>query len=429
MSRRRKRADSASRRDFIRASAWVASGAVAGGLQNAVAENDQHLDSDATAAFGDNEIRIGLIGCGRRGINAAIQALNTAADPQLKPNGPVRLVALGDMFPNRLQAAYRAIRGSHPARCDLPRSRQFCGPDAYQRVAECDLDLVIIASPPAWRPLHFEAAIRAERHVFLEKPCAVDAPGVRRVMAANDLSKKKGLAVAVGLQRRHEPRYRETIARLQEGAIGRILLTRVYWNATGSRAPDRKASDSEWQHQVRNWQCYTGLSGGLLCEQHIHNLDISNWLMGAAPIECNGMGGRIIGRSNATPQVQEHHFCEFTYADGARMYSQCRRVRGAWNNVSEHAHGTQGRADISGGKIYNSVGDLIWRSQADGDGHQQEQNDLLVAIRRGEVYNEIDYAAQSTLTAVMGRIASQTGQLVTWEQAVESEALFAHPAI
>jgi len=242
------------------------------------------------------------------------------------------------------------------------------------------------------------------------------------MLTVNELAKRQNLLVAAGLQRRHEPRYRETIARLQDGAIGPILLTRVYWNGAATRTSERRSADTPWQHQLRNWHDHTWLSGGLLCEQHIHNLDVGNWLMQGPPVECNGMSSRNAGRNRPPRQGSDQHFCEFTYADGARMYSQCRQVRGAWNNVSEHAHGTRGSADISGGKIYSPQGDLIWRSDADGDGHQREQHDLFLALRRGEFYNEAEYALSSTLTAVMGRMASESGQLVTWDQVVGSES-------
>jgi predicted dehydrogenase len=290
---------------------------------------------------------------------------------------------------------------------------------------ECEIDLVILATPPGFRPLHFEAAVHAGKHVFMEKPLGTDAPGIRRLLTANEEAKAKGLMVAAGLQRHHEAKYTETLARLQDGAIGDIVCTRVYWNGSGVWVYPQQAKQSELEYQIRNWYYFNWLCGDHICEQHIHNLDVSNWLMGGPPIECNGQGGRQVRTGPQYGEIYDHHFLEYTYPNGAKMFSQCRHIRGCWNNVSEHAHGTTGYADISGGKIYTRGGDLIWKSSGGGNGHQEEQDDLFQALRRGEAYNEGDFAARSTMTAIMGRMASYSGKTIRWEQALASDLALA----
>jgi len=405
-----------SRRDFIKASSLlVAGGAVHGGLNVARASH----------AYGSDEIRIGLIGCGGRGTGAAQQALNSVKKSDLTPNGPVKLVAMADLFPDKLQSAYRSIKSQHGDLVDVPSGRQFSGLDAYRKVLECELDLVILATPPGFRPLHFEAAVSAGKHVFMEKPVATDALGVRRLLAAHDEAKKRNLLVAVGLQRHHEKKYRETIQRLWDGAIGEIVCLRVYWNGGGVWVRPRQADQTELEYQLRNWYYFNWIGGDHIVEQHIHNLDVGNWLMKDHPAECNGMGGRQVRTGKEYGEIFDHHFCEFTYANGVRMFSQCRHIRGCWNVVSEHAHGTKGSADISGAKIYGAGGELIWSGKGGGGGHQEEHYDLFAALRKGEIYNEAECGAHSTMTAIMGRLATYSGKVVKWDEALNSNVALA----
>jgi predicted dehydrogenase len=407
---------STSRRGFLKTSSLLmAGGAVAGGLSIARMAH----------AFGSDAIKIGLVGCGGRGAGAAVQALNTASKEELSPNGPVKLVAMGDVFADRLQTAYRSVKGKHADQVDVPPERQFTGFDAYQQVIDSDIDLVILATPPGFRPLHFEAAVKAGKHVFMEKPLGTDAPGIRRLLAANEEAKKQGLMVAVGLQRHHEAKYQETIARLRDGAIGDIVCTRVYWNGGGVWVRPRQEGQSELEYQMRNWYYFNWLCGDHICEQHIHNLDVSNWLMGGPPSECNGQGGRQVRTGKEFGEIFDHHFLEYTYPNGTKMFSQCRHIRGCWNSVSEHAHGTKGHADISGAKIYGPDGELIWRSSGGGGGHQEEHDHLFAALRRGEIYNEADFGADSTMTAIMGRMATYCGKTVSWDEACQSQLALA----
>jgi myo-inositol 2-dehydrogenase / D-chiro-inositol 1-dehydrogenase len=405
-----------SRRDFIRTSWLVAGGAVVGGLSLARSAH----------AFGSDEIKVGLIGCGGRGTNAAVQALNTGANEQIQPNGRVRLIALADVFEDRLQTSLRTLRGHHHNLVDVPKDRQFHGLNGYQGLLQTDVDLVILATPPGFRPLHFDAAVQAGKHVFMEKPLATDAPGVRRILAANEQARQRDLTVAVGLQRHHERRYQETIQRLQDGAIGEILFTRVYWNGQGLGVRPRQPGWTELEHQLRNWHHFTWLSGDHIVERHIHNLDISNWLWGGPPAECQGHGGRQLRSGQEQGEIFDHHFVEYTYPNGAKMFSQCRQIPGCWNTVAEFAHGAGGKADISGAKIVDAHGQLVWRYGAkDGDGHQLEHDHLLAALRRGEKVNEVEAGARSTLTAIMGRLATYSGQVVTWDGALNSQLALA----
>ncbi len=404
-----------SRRDFLQgASAVVAGGIILGA--------NAHI---ARAAFGgaSDEIKVGLIGCGGRGRGAAIQALGT--------EGQVTLWSMADAFADRVEDSYNYItshveeeKGRENRRfkdctIDVPKERQFAGFDAYQKVIDSGVDLIILATTPGFRPIHYEAAVKAGKHVFAEKPVAVDAAGIRRFLAANEEAKKKNLKVGIGLQRHHDPRYVETIDRLQNGAIGDILFTRVYWNGTTPWVKVREKDQSEMAYQMRNWYHFTWLCGDHIVEQHIHNMDVSNWLLGAHPVEAQGMGGRQL-RTPEEGQIYDHHCVEFTYADGRKMFSQCRHMDRVDTNVSEHAHGAKGYSDVSGSRI-EPMGGEQWRSRARRvDPYQQEHDDLFAAIRADEKYNEGDFGAESTMTAILGRMATYSGKAVKWEDAIKS---------
>ena len=396
--------NTASRRDFIKKSSLIVAGsAVTGGLNVAKAA---HIGVDDT-------IRIGLVGCGRRGTSAAGQALLT--------KGPTKLVAMGDVFNDRLQSSLRGIKGAHPNRVDVPPDRQFFGFDAYLNVLQQDLDLVILATPPGFRPVQFEAAVAAGKHVFMEKPVAVDAPGVRRVLSAAETAKTNGLAVAVGLQKRHERRYVETIHRIQDGAIGDIILTRAYWNGNCAWLNPREERQSEMEYQLRNWYYFNWLCGDHIVEQHIQNIDVVNWLKNVYPTTAQGQGGRQVRTGKEFGEIFDHHMVEFTYADGSKMYSQCRQIHGCWPHVSEYAHGTMGTANIQAATIYDNRGERTWRyGRGGGNGHQLEQDHLFAAIRTGEMPNEGEYGALSTMTAIMGRMATYSGNVVAWDDALQS---------
>jgi myo-inositol 2-dehydrogenase/D-chiro-inositol 1-dehydrogenase len=399
-----------SRRDFIRQSGLlVAGGAIAGQLSVARSAH----------AAGSDTIKLGLIGCGGRGTGAAVQAMNTSG-------GDVKLVAMADVAENNVQQAFRTINGAHKTKVDVPKERMFVGLDAYEKVLGTDCDLVILATPPGFRPTHFEAAINAGKNVFMEKPVAADVNGVNQVLKATQEAKKKNLAVAVGLQRRHERKYMETVAKIQEGAIGDIILARAYWNGSRPWLRQRKEGMTELQYQINNWYYFNWLSGDHINEQHIHNLDVINWIKNAYPVSAQGMGGLVNQNEVKHGEIFDHHFVEFMYGDGTILYSQCRHQPGCWNSVSEHVHGTKGRADVSGSKIYDEGGKILHDfGKLGGDGHQQEHHDLFADLRAGRVPNEGEWGAKSTMTAILGRMATYSGQVVKWDEALKESSKLA----
>ena len=395
-----------SRRDFLKTSSAVAAGAaVAGSLSIARSAHAAGLDS----------IKIALIGCGGRGTGAADQLM--AADKSVK------LIAVADAFENRATGTVNNLASRRKDQVDCPADRIFHGLDAYKKAIDTDCDMVAMATPPGFRPPHYKAAIEAGKHVFMEKPCCVDGPGYRVLMDANKMADEKNLLVGVGLQRRHEPRYVETIKRIQDGAIGDVKLLRVYWNGGGIWNRGRSADMNEMQYQVHNWYHFAWLSGDNICEQHIHNIDVGNWVMGDQhPVEANGMGGctaRYLGGNKGTGQIFDHHFVEFTYADGTKMYSQCRHMRGCFNSVSEAVVGTKGDSNGSGW----IGGDNEWKFSGNSPGgHAQEQIDHVAALKAGNRYNEGYYGANSSMTAVLGRLANYSGKVVKWDDAVNKGA-------
>lgn len=399
-----KQSRTTSRRNFIKnSSLLVVGGAVASQLSVA----------QAAHAYGSDEIKIGLIGCGGRGTGAAGQAMNT--------EGRTKLVAMADAFEDQLTASLRGLSSHYGDKVDVPKERQFAGFDAYQKVLETDCDLVILATPPGFRPLHFEAAVKAGKHIFMEKPVAVDAPGVRKVLEATRQAKEKNLAVAVGLQRRHEPAYVETIKRLQDGAIGDMIFARAYWNGAGVWVKERQKNQSEMEYQMRNWYYFNWLCGDHIVEQHIHNLDVINWLKNGYPVTAQGQGGRQVRVGKEYGEIYDHHMIEFTYADGFKMLSQCRHIPACWDSVSEHVHGTKGTSDISAALIRNAAGERVWSYGRGGrDGHQQEHHDLFAILRKGEIPNEGEWGALSTMTAIFGRMATYSGQELSWNDALNS---------
>jgi myo-inositol 2-dehydrogenase/D-chiro-inositol 1-dehydrogenase len=363
-------------------------------------------------AVGDREIRIALIGCGGRGTGAADQALSTS--------GKVKLVAVADAFRDRMDGCLEEL-SSHGDKIDVPEERKFVGFDAYEKAIASDVDMVILTTPPGFRPIHFEHAIAQGKHVFMEKPVAVDGPGIRRVIAAAAVAKEKNLKVGVGLQRHHSKKYIQTIGRIKDGAIGDVTFMRCYWNSGGVWVRERQPSMTEMEYQMRNWYYFNWLCGDHIVEQHIHNLDVCNWIKGEFPVSAQGQGGRQVRTGLDHGEIFDHHMLEYTYADGTKMLSQCRHIKGAWSSVSEHAHGTRGVANVSGGRI-ESEGGWDWRFSGDNpDAYQVENDDLFAAIRKDTPYNEAVWGAKSTMTAILGRMATYSGQVVSWDDAINSE--------
>ncbi len=392
----------ASRRDFLKTSAALAA---AGSLS---------LSRSAHAA-GSDEIKIALIGCGGRGTGAAANALATTAN--------VKLVALHDAFPERVTAAYNALNRQFAARVDVPDARRFSGLDGYLQALNANVDLVLLCTPPGFRPQQFEAAVKAGKHVFMEKPVAVDGPGVRQVLAANEEAKKKGLAVAVGHHLRHEDKHREVVKRIHDGAIGPVKFLRAYFNTGSLWVRPRKPDQTEMQFQVSNWYYYNWLSGDHIVEQHVHDLDACNWIMQGHPVEAQGLGGRQVRKGPNFGEIFDHHAVEFTYPDGTKMFSYCRQIDNCWGSFSQHAHGTKGVVNIDGHGTSELRVDgqepLRWKREK--DGHQVEMDDLFAALLAGQPYNEGEHGAHSTMTAILGRMATASGQIVRWDDAIKSE--------
>jgi predicted dehydrogenase len=397
-----------SRREFLQTSTAALSAAAIAQLS---------LSSGVYAA-GDDVIKVGLIGCGGRGTGAAGQALST--------EGNVKLVAMGDAFGDSLNASLNNLKRGHADRVSVDDDHKFVGFDAYKKVIDSDVDLVILATPPGFRPTHFEYAVSKGKHVFMEKPVAVDAPGVRKVLESVKIAKDKNLKVGVGLQRHHQEGYLETIKRIHDGAIGDVIAMRCYWNNPGVWEPRLKREDaqSEMQYQMKNWYYYLWLCGDHICEQHIHNLDVCNWVKQGHPVMARGMGGRQVRVDKRYGEIYDHFAVEFQYADGSWVFSQCRHQPNVWNSVSEHAHGTKGYCDISGHTI--TAGGETWKFRSEkrtkrSDPYQVEHDDLFAAIRNNTPYNEGENGANSTLTSILGRMVVYSGKEVSWEQALNSD--------
>ena len=318
------------RRDFLKRSALA--GAATAGLS---------ITRSAHAA-GDDQIKIALIGCGGRGRGAAVNALRNASHPNVK------LVAMADAFQSSLDVSLKAIQQNCGDKVDVPPERRFVGLDAYQKAIDCDVDMVLLCTPPGFRPMQFEAAVEAEKIIFTEKPIAVDGPGYRRVVAANEKAKAKDLFVAIGHHLRHEVKHKKIISRIHDGAIGDVKFMRAYFNSGGVWTRPRQEGMTEMEYQVNNWYYFNWLSGDHIVEQHVHDLDVMNWIAKGHPVEANGMGGRQVRISKDHGEIFDHHCVEFTYADGTKMFSFARHIPNCWNSFSEHAHGTKGSASIQG---------------------------------------------------------------------------------
>jgi predicted dehydrogenase len=378
----------------------------------------------AHAAGGDT-LKVALIGCGGRGTGAASQALSTA--------GPVKLWAMADLFADKLETSLASLCKGQDANYDrvahkgfagkieVPPERRFVGFDAYKQAIDSGVDVVILTTAPHFRSIHFEYAAEKGKHAFLEKPVAVDAPGIRRVLAAAQQAKQKNLKVGVGLQRHHDALYLETVKRLQDGAVGDMLCLRAYWNGTGYRIrPPREPGMTEMAYQLRNPYHYTWISGDNIAEQHVHNLDVCNWVKGAHPVSAQGQGGRQVRIGPLFGDIFDHHAVEFTYADGSRLFSQCRHMTGCWNSVAEHVIGTKGKAEVNAGRI--ETGGDTWRYRGPkANPYQVEHDRLFEAIRNDTPFNEAENGAISTMTAIMGRMATYSGQVVSWDEALQSQ--------
>jgi len=392
------------RRDVLRAAAFGA-GSLA--LAN-------HLH-----AAGDDVIRIGLVGCGGRGTGAAAQAL--------KADKNVKLVALGDAFGDRLTQSLNTLSKDEEvaAKVAVPAENCFVGFDAYKQVIAIS-DVVLLCTPPHFRPMHLRAAIEADRHVFAEKPVAVDGPGVRSVLETCELARKKRRCVVSGLCLRYDYGFRETVKRLQEGAIGDIVTLYANDYRGGRWAKPRQQDWTDMEYQMRNWYNFTWLSGDFNVEQHVHFLDVCAWIMkDTYPVKAVGMGGRQVLTGTEYGNIYDHFSIIYEYANGAKLHSNTRQQRGCSNNLSTAVTGTRGFSDISERKkgltIRPSNGAAWVYAGPENQMYQTEHDELFAAIRADKPINNGEYMTRSTLLAIMGRMAAYTGQAITWEQALNSK--------
>jgi myo-inositol 2-dehydrogenase / D-chiro-inositol 1-dehydrogenase len=376
--------------------------------------------------FGVDTIRVGLVGCGGRGTGAARDCLRGAEG--------VELVAMGDLMPDRLEQSRAeltkaaAADSALAAKLKVTPERCFTGFDAYQKVLSAGVDLVILATPPGFRPQHLEAAVAAGKHIFAEKPVAIDAAGVRSVLATYERAREKNLAIGVGTQRRHQIEYLETIKRIHDGAIGDIRGGQVFWNQGGlwSREKQSEWTDGEWQ--IRNWLYFVWTSGDHIVEQHVHNIDVANWVMGAHPIRAVGVGGRQFRTEARYGHIYDHFAIDFEYPNGVRVMSMCRQIQGTRNRIGEQFIGTTGTSNAAG----EIAGRTAWKFESTEKPVPpmvQEHTDLVASIRAGKPINELKQIAESTLSAIMGREAAYTGQELTWDEVMNAEQNLTPPTV
>jgi myo-inositol 2-dehydrogenase/D-chiro-inositol 1-dehydrogenase len=365
------------------------------------------------AANGDGKLKLGLIGCGGRGAGAANQAMSA--------DDSVTLHSMCDVNRETLTKAHEILLKGKPDRVDVPEERRYSDFEGYKRVI-ADCDVIILATSPGFRPLHFEEAVAQGKHVFMEKPVATDVDGIKRVIEAGKQAKAKNLKVGVGLQRRHQPGYQEWMRRIQDGAIGDVHTIRALWNGSSRPGKPRVEGESELEYQIRNWYYFTWLSGDHNVEQHVHNLDVANWIKGDQhPVLARGMGGREVRNKIENGQIFDHHFVEYEYGDGTLLYSQARQIPNCWRSISESAIGTLGRAVLDQ-KTFTLTGpkaDTL-RFRQNEDGHQLEHYPFFKAIRENLDYNEAERGAMATMTGILGRMATYSGQEVTWDDAMAS---------
>lgn len=415
-----------SRRQFLKHSSLAAAGTAA------LAQVPFVLTSHAAP---DDPIRIGLIGCGGRGTGAVADALGAATDvnypsagyhtENIKANAAtsnknVKVVALADVFADRLNSCREQLRKLN---MNIAEEMCFVGFDAYHKLlAVPEVNYVILATPPHFRPIHLQAAIEAGKNAFVEKPVAVDGPGVRQVMEAGELARQKNLGIVAGTQRRHMRSYNETIKRLRDGAIGEFLCARAYWNGGVIWVVERQSGWSDMEWQLRNWNYFTWLGGDHIVEQHVHNLDIMNWVLDAHPVKATALGGRQARPNQNYGHIYDHFAVEYEYASGAHMFSQSRQMNGCEGKVEEGVIGTKGTSNCKD-RIQTSDKQLVYRfREQDVNPYQQEHQDLIDSIRCGKPLNEAKAVAESTLTGIMGRESAYSGRSITWDEALNSKA-------
>ncbi|MGZ4886685.1 MAG: Gfo/Idh/MocA family protein [Candidatus Aminicenantales bacterium] len=393
------------RRDFIKTSAAASlAAAIPAGL--------------GLYAAGSDAIRVGVIGCGGRGTGATIDAVNSSPG--------VEILALFDPFQDRIDGSLKTLLEKVPAALKVKPEMCFTGLDGYKKLlAIKDINYIITAAPPGFRPLHLKAAIEAGKNVFMEKPVAVDPVGVRSIIASSDLASQKGLAIVAGTQRRHQARYLEVMRRIHEGAIGEVVGGQCYWNQGGLWVIKKTPQMTEMEWQCRNWLYFSWTSGDHIVEQHVHNIDVMNWAFRATPVKIMGMGGRQVRTAPEYGNIFDHFAVEFEYPNGARVMSMCRQIDGCADRVEEKIVGAKGSAmgygEISGANAWKFEGD-------EPNPYVVEHADLIASIRSGKPLNEGKRVAESTLCAIMGRMSAYTGRAISWDWAMNASKLDLWPS-
>ena len=409
----RKELSHSSRRDFLKTTGVASAGlATFGSLSPARSAN----------ASGSEVINVALVGCGGRGMGSLMDRFAVGDN--------MKVVAVADVAKKTAERAAETLAKMEDKKdkIDLSPDRVFGGFNCYKSAVEC-ADLVLIASPPAFHPDHYLYAVEKGKHVFIEKPFGVDAEGYRRCMRANKIAEEKGLTVCAGFQRRHEKSYINWISRIHDGLIGDIVSTRVYWNGGGAKVRGvRGDGEPEMSFQVRDWYFFNWLSGDHIVEQHCHNIDVGNWIHGkgdplAHPVSCIGMGGRQVRKTPKFPynecgNIFDHHYVEYRFADGTVMHSQCRQIPSCWNGVTEKVDGTKGHG---GTGWLQPTGGERWeypKRSGDKSAYVQEHINQAEAMREGKKLHDGWFAATSTMTAVMGWMATYSGKEIKWEDAI-----------
>ncbi|RMF97261.1 MAG: gfo/Idh/MocA family oxidoreductase [Planctomycetota bacterium] len=412
----RKQSMGSNRREFLKTSSTAAAAAtVAASLPR------------FCHAAEDNLIRVALVGCGGRGTGAAANALSTT--------GPVKLVAMADVFDDRLQSSLNALKKRFgDEKVDVPPERQYLGFDAYRKAIDTieEGDLVLLTTPPAFRPLHLEYAVERGRNVFMEKSFAVDAPGVRRVLAAGKKAAEKNLKIAGGLMCRHYLPLEQIIGKIHDGAIGDVVTLWAYREHGPVGFRSRREGESELAHQIRNYSCFTWVNGSFLLDWLIHNLDVCCWVKGQWPVSAQGQGGRQV--RDVPDQLFDHYAVEYRFADGTKLFAQGRHMANCWGFFGDIIHGTKGSAVLGEGindpKLYSAWEQTkateTWRYTGEPCNHYQREHDLLFdAIRQDKPYNEAERCAYAAMVGILGRMAVESGKEVTWETAMNSDLVLA----
>ena len=404
-----KQSTNKSRRKFIKSSGATILGSTLGA--NLLAKNSPFK-------YNDNDVlKVGLIGCGGRGTGAANQAMNA--------DSKVILTAMADIFPDRLEQSYNALKEENPEKLQVPEDQKYIGFDSYKKVLETDVDIVILTTPPSFRPGHLEAAIEAGKHIFFEKPVAVDAPGIRRVIASAKKAKEKNLAMMSGFCWRYDFPKRETYNRLLDGAIGNVVSIYNTYNTGALWFKERDPKWSDFEYVMRNWLYYNWLSGDHIAEQAVHSLDLMQWAMGdQLPVKAVGTGGRQSRTEEQYGNIYDHFAIVYEYENGTKGFHFSRQQKGCARAYDISIQGDQGHCYIDVFRKHEITGKNNWKYDGEKNNmYQTEHDELFASIREGNPINDGIRAANSTMLAIWGRMVAYTGKELTWEEALNSEEI------